>query len=84
MTKSSNYNNRYPKIFDSNSPKNCDFLLIFPEVINNNKNILTSYEDNYKRLLETLMKSNTYESSDTKNVHFYPYTLILTDPFFIL
>ena len=84
MTKSSNYNNRYPKIFDSNSPKNCDFLLIFPEVINNNKNILTSYEDNYKRLLETLMKSNTYESSDTKNVHFYPYTLILTDPFFML
>ena len=33
MTKSSCYNDRYPLKFDSNSPKNCDFLLVFPDVV---------------------------------------------------
>ena len=62
MTKSSNINYRYPLKFDTNSPKNCDFLLIFPDVINKNTNIELDYEDNFKRLVLTLMKSSTYES----------------------
>ena len=84
MTKSSIINDRYPLKFDSDSPKNCDFLLVFPEVINKNNNGLYSYEDNFKRLMETLIKSNNYESMDINSIHYYPYTLILTYPFFML
>ena len=84
MTKSSIINDRYPLKFDSDSPKNCDFLLIFHEVINKNNNGLYNYEDNFKRLMETLIKSNNYESMDINSIHYYPYTLILTYPFFML
>ena len=84
MTKSSNINYRYPLKFDTNSPKNCDFLLIFPDVINKNTNIELDYEDNFKRLVLTLMKSSTYESINSNGIHYYPYTLILTSPFFML
>ena len=69
---------------DYDSPKNCDFLLVFPEVINKNNNGLYNYEDNFKRLMETLIKSNNYESMDINSIHYYPYTLILTYPFFML
>ena len=84
MTKSSIINDRYPLKFDFDSPKNCDFLLVFPEVINKNNNGLYNYEDNFKRLMETLIKSNNYESMDINSIHYYPYTLILTYPFFML
>ena len=84
MTKSSNINYRYPLKFDTDSPKNCDFLLIFPDVINKNTNIELDYEDNFKRLVLTLMKSSTYESINSNGIHYYPYTLILTSPFFML
>ena len=84
MTKSSINNNRYPLKFDSESPKNCDFLLIFPEVINKNNKGLYNYDDNFKRLMETLIKSNNNESMDINSIHYYPYTLILTYPFFML
>ena len=81
MTKSSKYNNRYPKILDNNSPKNCDYILVFPDIINN-ITYLKSYEDDFKRLLESLMKSN--DKSNFESIHIYPFTLILTDPFFML
>ena len=84
MTKSSIINDRYPLKIDYDSPKNCDFLLVFPEVINKNNNGLYNYEDNFKRLMETLIKSNNYESMDINSIHYYPYTLILTYPFFML
>ena len=84
MTKSSYTNDRYPKKFDSDSPKNCDFILIFPEVIKKNDAGLLNYEDNFKRLMESLRKSSSYESSDLKCIHNYPYTLILTYQFFML
>ena len=84
MTKSSFFNNRYPLKFDSNSSNNCDFLLVFPDVINKNNIELLNYEYNFKRLLETLQKSSTYDSINLKCIHNYPYTLILTSPFFLL
>ena len=84
MTKSSIINDRYPLKFDLDSPKNCDFILIFPEVVNKNDNGMYNYEDNFKRLMETLIKSNTYEIMDINSIHYYPYTLILTYPFFML
>ena len=84
MTKSSYTNSRYPKKFDSDSPKNCDFILIFPEVIKKNDTGLLNYEVNFKRLMESLMKSSSYDSSNLKCIHNYPYTLILTYPFFML
>ena len=59
-------------------------MLVFPEVINKNNNGLYNYEDNFKRLMETLIKSNNYESMDINSIHYYPYTLILTYPFFML
>ena len=84
MTKSSYTNSRYPKKFDSDSPKNCDFILIFPEVIKKNDTGLLNYEVNFKRLMESLMKSSSNDSSGLKCIHNYPYTLILTYPFFML
>ena len=84
MTKSSCYNDRYPLKFDSNSPKNCDFLLVFPDVINKNSIELLNYEFNFKRLMESIQKSSSYDSIDLKCLHNYPYTLILTSPFFLL
>ena len=84
MTKSSCYNDRYPLKFDSNSPKNCDFLLVFPDVVNKNSIELLNYEYNFKRLMETLQKSSSYDTIDLKCIHNYPYTLILTSPFFLL
>ena len=84
MTKSSIINDRYPLKFDLDSPKNCDFILIFPEVVNKNDNGMYNYEDNFKRLMEALIKSNTYEIMDINSIHYYPYTLILTYPFFML
>ena len=84
MTKSSIINIRYPLKFDLDSPKNCDFILIFPEAINKNNNSMYNYEDNFKRLMETLMKSNNNEIMDINSIHYYPYTLILTYPFFML
>ena len=84
MTKSSCYNDRYPLKFDSNSPKNCDFLLVFPDVINKNSIELLNYEFNFKRLMESIQKSSSYDSIDLKCIHNYPYTLILTSPFFLL
>ena len=84
ITKSSFFNDRYPLKFDSNSAKNCDFLLVFPEVINKNNNNSVNYQYNFKALMETLMKSSTYDSKDLKCIHNYPYTLILTSPFFML
>ncbi len=47
MTYSSFSNSRYPKKFDINSPKNCDYILLFPDIINNG----SSYEKNFKDLL---------------------------------
>ena len=84
MTKSSIIDDRYPLIFDSQSPKCCDFILIFPNAINKNNYGSSNYEDNFKRLMETLIKSNTYENADFKCTHYYPYTLIITYPFFML
>ena len=84
MTKSSIINDRYPLEFDLDSPKNCDFFLMFPEAINKNNNSMYNYGDNFKRLMETLMKSNNYEIMDINSMHYYPYTLILTYPFFML
>ena len=84
MTKSSCYNDRYPLKFDLNSPKNCDFLLVFPDVINKNSIELLNYEFNFKRLMESIQKSSSYDSIDLKCLHNYPYTLILTSPFFLL
>ena len=84
MTKSSIINDRYPLEFDLDSPKNCDFFLMFPEAINKNNNSMYNYGDNFKRLMETLMKSNNYEIMDINSIHYYPYTLILTYPFFML
>ena len=84
MTKSSCNNYRYPLKFDSNSPKNCDFLLVFPDVINKNSIELLNYEFNFKRLMESIQKSSSYDSIDLKCIHNYPYTLILTSPFFLL
>ena len=84
ITKSSFFNDRYPLKFDSNSAKNCDFLLVFPEVVNKNNNNSVNYQYNFKALMETLMKSSTYDSKDLKCIHNYPYTLILTTPFFML
>ena len=84
MTKSSYFNGRYPLKFDLNSPKNCDFLIIFPDVVNKNSIELLNYEFNFKRLMETLQKSSSYDSKDLKCIHNYPYTLILTSPFFLL
>ena len=84
ITKSSNINDRYPLIFDSDSPKNCDFLIVFPDAINKNINGLFNYEDNFKRFMDTLIKSNKYENADTQCSHYYPYTLILTFPSFML
>ena len=84
ITKSSFFNDRYPLKFDSNSAKNCDFLLVFPEVVNKNNNNSVNYQYNFKALMETLMKSSTYDSKDLKCIHNYPYTLILTSPFFML
>ena len=92
MTKSSRINNRYPKIFDINTPKECDYLLIFPDIINYNNNSnnnisnigsnCVSYEDNFKELLNSLYKSN--DINNFESIHIYPFTLILTDPFFML
>ena len=94
MTKSSRISNRNPKIFDINTPKNCDYLLIFPDIINyninnnnsnnqnNNKTNCLSYEDNFKELLNSLYKSN--DINNFESIHIYPFTLILTDPFFML
>ena len=82
ITKSSRYNNRYPKIFDNNSPKNCDYLLVFPDIINNNENNLINYEDNFRGLLDSLLKIN--DRNNFKSIHIYPFSLILTDPFFML
>ena len=92
MTKSSRINNRYPKIFDINTPKECDYLLIFPDIINYNNNSnnnisnigsnCVSYEDNFKELLNSLYKSN--DINNFESLHIYPFTLILTDPFFML
>ena len=83
MTNSSMYNNRYPKIFDINSPKNCDYILFFPDIINNNSsNHLLNYETNFKDLLDSLLKSNDTNNFDS--IHKYPFTLILTGPFFML
>ena len=84
ISKSSFFNDRYPLKFDSNSAKNCDFLLVFPEVVNKNNNNSVNYQYNFKALMETLMKSSTYDSKDLKCIHNYPYTLILTSPFFML
>ena len=84
ITKSSFFNDRYPLKFDSNSAENCDFLLVFPEVVNKNNNNSVNYQYNFKALMETLMKSSTYDSKDLKCIHNYPYTLILTSPFFML
>jgi hypothetical protein len=81
MTKSSKYNNRYPRLLDNNSPKNCDYILVFPDIINN-ITYLKSYEDDFKKLLDSLMKSN--DKSNFDSIHIYPYTLILTEPFFML
>ena len=84
ISKSSFFNDRYPLKFDSNSAENCDFLLVFPEVVNKNNNNSVNYQYNFKALMETLMKSSTYDSKDLKCIHNYPYTLILTSPFFML
>ena len=84
ITKSSFFNDRYPLKFDSNSAENCDFLLVIPEVVNKNNNNSVNYQYNFKALMETLMKSSTYDSKDLKCIHNYPYTLILTSPFFML
>ena len=83
MTKSSTIDNRYPKIYDSNSPKNCDYLLVFPDMVNE-KSIDNSlnYENNFKGLLESLLKVN--DRNNFESIHKYPYYLILTDPFFML
>ena len=81
MTKSSKYNNRYPRLLDNNSPKNCDYILVFPDIINN-ITYLKSYEDDFKKLLDSLMNSN--DKSNFDSIHIYPYTLILTEPFFML
>ena len=82
MTKSSRYTDRYPKVFDNNSPKNCDYLLVFPDIMINNTNGIKSYEDDFKRLLDTLIKAN--DKNNFESIHKYPFTLILTDPFFML
>ena len=83
MTKSSKINNRYPRIFDIISPKNCDYLLAFPDIINsNNTNDNLSYDENCKEFFDSLFKSN--DISNFGSIHNYPYTLILTDPFFML
>ena len=83
MTKSSTYENRYPKIYDSNSPKNCDYLLVFPDMINeNNMDNSLNYLDNFRRLLGSLLKVN--DRNNFESIHKYPYFLILTDPFFML
>ena len=84
ITKSSFFNDRYPLKFDFNSAENCDFLLVFPEVVNKNNNNSVNYQYNFKALMETLMKSSSYDSKDLKCIHNYPYTLILTSPFFML
>ena len=84
ITKSSFFNDRYPLKFDSNSAKNYDFLLVFFVVVNKNNNNSVNYQYNFKALMETLMKSSTYDSKDLKCIHNYPYTLILTSPFFML
>ena len=78
MTKSCLYNSRYPKIFDFNSPKNCDYILLFPDIINDT----TSYEKNFKDLLDSLYKANDRNNFDS--IHIYPFTLILTETFFML
>ena len=84
MTKSSKSNNRYPKVFDSNSPKNCDYLLVFPNIINSNdQNKFNNYDDNFRDLLESLIKSND-KNNNFESIHIYPFTLVLTDPFFML
>ena len=84
MTKSSKYNNRYPKIFDSNSPKNCDYLLVFPNIVNNSDhNNFINYDNNFRELLESLLKSND-KNNNFESIHIYPFTLVLTDPFFML
>jgi len=83
MTKSSTYDNRYPKIYDSNSPKNCDYLLVFPDMVNSNStNNSLNYLENFKILLESLLKVN--DRNNFESIHKYPYFLILTDPFFML
>jgi len=83
MTKSSTYDNRYPKIYDSNSPKNCDYLLVFPDMVNSNStNNSLNYLENFKVLLESLLKVN--DRNNFESIHKYPYFLILTDPFFML
>lgn len=83
MTKSSTYENRYPKINDSISPKNCDYLLVFPDMVNdNNTDSSLNYLENFRRLLESLLKAN--DRNNFESIHKYPYFLILTDPFFML
>ena len=82
MTKSSRYTDRYPKVFDNNSPKNCDYLLVFPDIIINNINGIKNYENDFKRLLDSLIKAN--DKNNFESIHKYPFTLILTDPFFML
>ena len=78
MTYSCLYNNRYPKIFDINSPKNCDYILLFPDIINDS----TSYEKNFKDLLDSLYKAN--DRNNFESIHIYPFTLILTETFFMM
>ena len=77
MTYSSFSNSRYPKKFDINSPKNCDYILLFPDIINNG----SSYEKNFKDLLESLLKTN--DKNNFESIHIYPFALILTEPFFL-
>ena len=79
LTKSSLFENRYPKEFDLNNSKNCDFLLKFPNIINEDEN-KNDYENNLKNLIYKI-NQNSQKIFEAK---FYPRQFLIIDPFFLL
>ena len=79
LTKSSLFENRYPKEFDLINSKNCEFLLKFPNIINDDE-IKNDYEKNLKNLIYKI-NQNSQKILEAK---FYPRQFLIVDPFFLL
>ena len=81
ITKSSLFQTRYPKKFDLITTINIDYLLIFPDAINESKEPKHEYENNFQLFLENLYKIT---KKGFKGIHGFPYVLILSDIFFMM
>lgn len=79
MTKSSYYSFRFPKKIDFMSPKNCEIVIQFPNIINENPNL-----DFEKGIVSFISELNrTVSKSNTNSKHSYPVILMIAEPFYM-